>query len=661
MSAPSSSARLQASPAGTAAPIGTTDRAPGRAALAIPFALAGALALFLLLPLVQSQPGLRLAFLIASGVLGLGSAAVYLKKRLRAEASPIQFVSVRSHWVQACVQFSIMMWWAWHWPRVYSELPLIGAQLLYLYGLEGLLTYARGRPWRIGFGPLPIVCSTNLLLWFKPEAYALQFAMLTTGALCKQFLTWERKGRRTHIFNPSAIGQFLFAIGLIATGTTNTLTLGSEIARTFEAPHMLVVIFLGGLVVQGLFQVTLMTMAAAGTLVLFNLIYTQVTGVYHFVNVHLAAPIFLGLHLLITDPATSPKSNLGRVIFGALYGLAYAILFRVLDLLEVPLFWDKLLPVPILNLLVPLIDRAARGSFLGRLNRRWEACLPSAKLNLAHMGIWAALFGSLYATGFVGGDHPGNSIPFWKQAFVAGKPHAGHSLVLATSAQAEGLGIASAYNELGLICMEGRIVRENHGTAARYFATACERGDPNGCRNVGIQYLFLRERRSDEDVARALQHLESAAGLGQDSLAAYLIGCAYEQGRGRPKNPAKAFGFFVRAGLEDLYAAKGMARLALTTRGLPSLLPEALATLRAASARGDGEAAWYLAYLSARGDTGVPDAKAVTTQLTIAARAGLPEAAAALSNGDLPPFRSPIMDVPGWSSAYPVSAGAGVP
>src|SRR5690606_15434151 len=121
--------------------------------------------------------------------------------RRRGQEFKFEYVPVRSHWVQACVQFGIMLYWGWFWRDVYAEMPLMLAQLVYFYALDALLAWSRGRVWRVGFGPMPIVISTNLLLWFRHDVYFLQFAMLTTGALAKQFITWERDGRRTHIFN----------------------------------------------------------------------------------------------------------------------------------------------------------------------------------------------------------------------------------------------------------------------------------------------------------------------------------------------------------------------------------------------------------------------------------------------------------------------------
>jgi len=72
------------------------------------------------------------------------------------------------------------------------------------------------------------------------------------------------------------------------------------------------------------------------------------------------------MHLLFTDPSTSPRTELGRVIFGALYGLSTIALYELLGTAGLPTFYDKLLQVPILNLSIMLIDSG--GAFNGRCN-----------------------------------------------------------------------------------------------------------------------------------------------------------------------------------------------------------------------------------------------------------------------------------------------------
>ena len=86
------------------------------------------------------------------------------------------------------------------------------------------------------------------------------------------------------------------------------------------------------------------------------------------------------MHLLFTDPATSPRTELGRIVYGVLYGLTTCLLYSVLLRAGMPGFWDKLLQVPLLNLSAGLLDRLARSSLLQRIDpAAWRATgAPSA-------------------------------------------------------------------------------------------------------------------------------------------------------------------------------------------------------------------------------------------------------------------------------------------
>lgn len=641
---------------------------------ALPLALALVFLAFVAIPQVHENVHLIWTF-VGIGVLLLGWASILWAIPARRRAGfLVEFAPVRSHYVQAFVQFCVLMYWGWYSTRdsvkvangVYAQLPLIASQFVFIYALEGLITWSRGRTWRLGFGPMPIILSTNLLLWFKDDWFYLQFAMVAAGATAKQFITWERDGRRIHIFNPSAFGQFLFAVVLIATGTTARLTWGKEIAATFEAPpHIYLQIFLLGLIVQYLFRVTLMTLSAAAVLVLLNLTYTHSTGSYWFIATNIGSAVFLGIHLLLTDPSTSPRTNVGQVVFGVLYGLGYFVLFRWLDDADIPLFWDKLLPVPILNLCVPLIDRIARSGPVGWLNRRWEAALTSSKQNLIHMGAWALLFTWMIATGFVEAPHPGESLAFWSKAYAEGRDHAGENLLKMTVHQASN-GNRAANNEAGVMYMDdklvkrGRTEKENHATAARHFARASELGDLNGSANVATQFLFLHEYRSMDDVAHAFDELERYSETGSNGRACFLVGFAYETGRGRDLNPGRALQLYRKGWfLGDQFAAKGLVRSHLTANTGFKDLSMTVPALTEASKLGDSESAWYLAYMYWRG-MGVPrNADQARSLLNAACAQGSQQACAALKSAELPPFESPkVIVVPGWmrDSAVPMES-----
>jgi TPR repeat protein len=637
------------------APRPMTPRRP--ATMALPLALTAIFVAIVFLPPFRANPKLVWTFLGIGGFLLTWQVTLWVVALRTGRGLVLEFAVVKSHYVQACVQFSIYLYWGWYWREIYAHLPLIFAQIVFLYVLGALISWTGGRSWRIGFGPLPIILSTNFFMWFRDDWFIFQFLMITTGALGKEFIRWNRDGKKTHIFNPSALGLSVFSLILILTGTTN-YTWARELATTIDSvPHIYLMIFLVGLVVQYFFSVTLMTLAATAVLCLLNLAYTGTTGVYYFVNTNISAAVFLGLHLLMTDPSTSPRTYSGRFIFGGLYGLGVFILFGVLDHFGAPVLYSKLLQVPLLNLSVQMIDHVTRTGTLGRLTRLWEQAAPPRRLNLVHMACWAAIFFTMLATGFVGGHHPGNSIAFWKHALAEKKPNAAHGLLMAAGAQANA-GSGAANNELGLICMEGKTegVTQSNARAAQYFSRACDQRDACGCANVAIQYLFVGQRTSDEAVAHALELLEKDCEGGSASQSCFLAGFAYETGRGRPLDKQRAIDCYRRCGKDNLYAIKGLARIDLTSNSRGDLAG-VVRELEKACQMGDSESCWYLTYIFHDGKRdGQRDDQRARTLLEQSCKLGSAQACEALKLPSLPPFTNPKpMVVPGWLSAFPPS------
>jgi hypothetical protein len=131
------------------------------------------------------------------------------------------------------------------------------------------------------------------------------------------------------------------------------------------------------------------------------------------------------MHLLFTDPSTSPRTELGRVIFGMLYGLSTVALYVLLGRAGMPTFYDKLLQVPLLNLSITLIDRLARSKTLRALDPAalGRSLVPRHR-NLAYMSIWTIVFVVMSAAQGVGDSHPGQWLPFWRQACKDERPYA---------------------------------------------------------------------------------------------------------------------------------------------------------------------------------------------------------------------------------------------
>jgi hypothetical protein len=640
--------------------------AGGRSKAALlPPLLAVLLLAFVFCPRVAANAHLVASFVGVGGALLLWFGVLWLRSRSRGQALAVEVVRpVRQHYIQACVQLVLYGYWGWFWVvdgrrPIFDHAPLLVAQFCFLYAFDGLFAWTRGRPWRLASGPTPIILSTNLFIWFRDDWFVWQFAMIAAGLLGKEFVRWTKDGRRTHIFNPSGFGLACAATVLIVTGTTD-LTWAKPLATTIEVQHIFIVIFGLGLVVQHFFAVTLMTLLAALAMVACNVAYTWWTGVYLFGSTNLPAAAFLGLHLLMTDPSTSPRSNLGRALFGLGYGFGYVVAFEALGAIGAPELYAKLYPVPVLNGTVQFLDRLAKRGALGRFNHWWEHVLPARAVNAVHMGIWAVFFVVLFATGYLQGPHPGDSITFWKRAVAEGRHDAERKLVMVAGTHAVARQSGDAYNELGILSLTSDVDRAEAAarltSAGVWFGEGARRGSSAAVANYVQLFLFQGVRRSDQELAAALQALEGAAsrrGGGNDAgRAAYLIGLAYETGGGRPVDPRRALQFYLACPADHLPAQKGIVRLALL--GAAKLeLGAQVRLLTAAAEAGDGEAAFYLGHLHHEGRGTPRDPNLGARLLQRAKDLGFEPAQAIVDPAAPPPFAAPrrkFLLAPAWAS-----------
>ena len=459
------------------------------AAFGLVAAVAGGVAGFGLLPAARYDPAFQWSFFVPGGALLAWGVVLFATAHRRGRAFTLQASLRRQHYVQACAQLVVFAYWGWHWRPVYDAAFLIAAQLVFAYAFAMLLSWSRGNSCTLGFGPFPVIFSINLFLWFRDEWFYLQFVLVALGFLAKEFIRWNQDGRRVHIFNPSSFPLAVFSLGLILTGTSD-LTWGQDIAVSqFYPPHIYLVLFLVALPGQYLFGVASMTMPAVAASYLFGLLYFASTGVYFFYDSYIPVAVFLGMHLLFTDPSTAPRTELGRVCFGVFYGLGTAALYVVLGRAGVPTFYDKLLLVPVLNLSIQLLDRAARSSWLGGFDRaivnRWP---EPRRRNLAWMAAWAGLFLVMSATQGVGDRHPGQWAPFWQQACAEGRPYACPYLADMQLGFCRG-GSAWACNEAGVLhvalARSGDDARRRDPLdAAESFRRGCDLGFEPACDNV---------------------------------------------------------------------------------------------------------------------------------------------------------------------------------
>jgi hypothetical protein len=454
-----------------------------RGVLYLPLALTGLLGLLSFMPRVQDNPRLTWSFWGAIAVLLVWQGLLALRLGREGVGRSLTSVIRPQHYIQAAVQLSVYAYWGWYWRPVYDFAGLLLAQLVFAYAVDMLLQWSRRENYVLGFGPFPIILSTNLFLWFQDDWFYLQFLMVGIGFLGKEFVKWERDGRRVHIFNPSAFALGLFSLVLIATGTTE-LTWAREIASTLTlAPLFYTQMFVLGLVVMYFFSITLVAGSAAAVLFGGSALYSAWAGVPYFIDSDIPAAVFLGLHLLITDPSTSPRTPPGKMLFGVLYGSGVFALYWILGAAGAPTFYDKLLCVPLLNLSVRGIDALVQTLKASSAWRTLRAEWVFSRPNVAHMAVWMVLFGTMSALGRGDGTHPGDKVPFWAEACDEGRRNAcGRLLQL----EASYCGDASAWacNELGAAYAEGRITAPDAELANGYFARSCELRFQAACLNL---------------------------------------------------------------------------------------------------------------------------------------------------------------------------------
>jgi hypothetical protein len=485
------------------------------------FALNGAFVAGLLVlsqfAVLNDRPMVRTSIIGAALVLLTWSVLLFGVLR-RGRTVTLEVVLRRQHYLQACLQGALILYWGYYWREVYHAAPLIAAQLLFAYGFDSLLSWTHRRHFALGFGPFPVIFSITLFFWFRDDWFYLQFGLVALGFAAKEFLRWTRDGVNTHIFNPSSFPLAVVSVFLLLFNATD-MTWGFQVALTeFYPPQMYLAIFLIGMPGQFLFGVTPMTAAAIITTFVCSAIYYAVTGIFFFSDSHVPIAVFLGMTLLFTDPATSPRTEVGRVLYGVLYGLTTVVLYDLLLRAGMPGFYDKLLQVPLLNLSAKLLDRVAQAPLLS---------LAAPRRHLAYMSVWAVAFGGMSATGYLGDKHPGQYLPFWQQACAANTRTACQDLYFLQDTYCEE-GSGWACNELGILLNDHYA---NPQRAAVSFQRACGQLFTAGCDNsaalVEGERAFRREPPTAADYPLILRGSKAPI---DDREPAQLLARACDQG-----------------------------------------------------------------------------------------------------------------------------------
>lgn len=268
----------------------------------------------------------------------------------------ISFNYKPTHIVQALVQLSVYTYWGYFYFGVREYAPFIIGQLIFAYAFHFTLTAFTKKEYVLSFALFPIVFSINLFAWFRPEFYFCQLLLIMVAILGKQYLTRKLDGKLIHIFNPSALPLAILAI-LVVLARGEPWLMTQDVTTSFYlVPHFYLYVFLVGCISQWLAGTALIAFGAAAMMIFAYYLSVAFTGL-PLMNAMIHGNVFLAMTLLITDPATTPKTTSGRLILGFIYGLSIIFAYGILMHLDAPTHYDKVLFVPLLNLLAPYFDK----------------------------------------------------------------------------------------------------------------------------------------------------------------------------------------------------------------------------------------------------------------------------------------------------------------
>lgn len=314
---------------------------------------------------------------IVVGTLALWSVALLLRDRFvlpTVTRATVKF----THVLPAILQIVLFGYWAMYWPPVLDHVPVLCVQLVIAYAFDFLLAWTLRRPYRPNLGPVPIVLSANLFVWFYPGDVVLYALVIAIAIASKAFLL---SGGR-HIFNPSVLG--VAVVGVLCIALPQWFHY-QDISHDFDRPpRMAQVILLLALIPQIRLRTAPLAVGAALSMVGTMLLVYSITG-YHGGPSPWWPPWLLAITLLAGDPATIPSTSGSRLLFGLFLGAAFYVVSRALLFSIGTDFFSKIIPIPVANLLVPWFERVADS-----LSARWPR-LHHAVGNGAYIAAWISM------------------------------------------------------------------------------------------------------------------------------------------------------------------------------------------------------------------------------------------------------------------------------
>jgi hypothetical protein len=276
------------------------------------------------------------------GLLGVMALSLWRKKR----RPVVEWQMKANHFLQAGVQSTIFVYWAMYDDTVIWYAPYLLVQILGAYLVDAILALTFEGKWRIGAGPLPVVLSTNLFAWYLMPWKA---ALVITVALASKYLLRYKDG--SVVFNPSGVALALMGSAYLL--APQAWSYSGVIHQLALPPNMTEWILLIALVPQRRFPIVLVSLGSVAGLLWARQWFPQSPGVV------LPATV-LAFTLLVTEPRTMSKTGFGRVLQGFLFGALMVVSAELFHRLHLADDFAKVLPLPLVNLMVRPIDAMVR-------------------------------------------------------------------------------------------------------------------------------------------------------------------------------------------------------------------------------------------------------------------------------------------------------------
>ena len=314
--------------------------------------------------------------LIINGIV-ISISAYFLSNQQKVQTLLAPIVLSRAVFVQILAQLSIFIYWGMYNAAAINRLPLVIHQIVFGYLFIFILSGLIGSKYKISFSPAAAIFSANLFIWFSPKVYYFQYALIMIALLAKTFITRTIDGEKRHIFNPSGFVSNIAAVTicLLEINYIHEYVYATQMGANYLwMPGFDLVVFLAScfslwspnMYLVAIGSIATMWLAEVLSHEFFRMSFTTETP---------RASILLGIALLITDPATAPRSKMGQFLYGVGYAFSIFISFIILAYKGWQMYFVKVLFLIPLNFFAYKFDQVGKwieSNFISKLSFNFE-------------------------------------------------------------------------------------------------------------------------------------------------------------------------------------------------------------------------------------------------------------------------------------------------